>query len=68
MFTQALGLASRRARWHRRESRVSKLFLCSGKHPERPVSRGVPFSSLPGEVGKLLLLQSLQDLRTKLCH
>lgn len=68
MFRQALGSGSRRARRHRRESRVSKLFFCSGKHPERPLSRGVPFSSLPVEVGKLLLLQSLQDFRTKLCH
>lgn len=68
-FQQALGLGFRRIRRHRRESRVSKLFFFSGKHPERPLSRGVPFSSLPVEVGKLLMFQVLYgDFRTKLCN
>ena len=66
-FQQALGLGFRRIRRHRRESKVSKLFFFSGKHPERPLSREVPFSSLLVEVGKLLMFQSFMGTLEQSC-
>lgn len=62
MFQQALGLGFRRTRYHRRKSRVSELFFFSSRHPEGPLSREVLLSSLPGEVGRLLLFQSFPGL------
>lgn len=61
MFKQALELGVRRTR-HRRESRVSKLFYFQAKYSEGPLSRGVPFSNLPVEVGRLLMFQSFIGL------
>lgn len=59
MFKRALGMCSRRIHHCGRERRVSKLFFFSGKYPEGPLSRGVPFPSLLVEVGRLLFQSSI---------
>lgn len=49
---QVVGLGFR-TYCHRRASRVSELVFFTGKHPEGPLSRGVLFSDLPAQVGRL---------------
>ena len=63
---QVVGLGFR-TYCHRRASRVSELVFFTGKHPEGPLSRGVLYSDLPAEVGRLAI-SVLSRTRTMLCN